>query len=64
MHCRNGCLTVVQIVCSALQELWRGEVQQISWKPRAFVLKNFMSTEECDYLVKKASLILPTFWHS
>ncbi|KAK9797418.1 hypothetical protein WJX73_008984 [Symbiochloris irregularis] len=36
------------------KELWRGEVLQISHKPRAFLLKHLLSDEECEYLVKKA----------
>jgi len=32
------------------QEQWRGEVQQVSWKPRAFLLKNFLSEAECDHI--------------
>lgn len=32
---------------------WGGVVEQISWKPRAFVLKNFLSHEECDHFVNK-----------
>eukprot|EP00884_Botryococcus_braunii_P010480 jgi/Botrbrau1/19433/Bobra.0338s0056.1 len=36
------------------KELWRGEVIEVSKKPRAFVFKNFLSSDECDYLVGKA----------
>ena len=35
------------------QELWRGEVKQLSWSPRAFLLKGFLSEQECDYLIGK-----------
>nr|2JIJ_A Chain A, PROLYL-4 HYDROXYLASE [Chlamydomonas reinhardtii]2JIJ_B Chain B, PROLYL-4 HYDROXYLASE [Chlamydomonas reinhardtii]2JIJ_C Chain C, PROLYL-4 HYDROXYLASE [Chlamydomonas reinhardtii] len=37
-----------------LKEEWRGEVVHLSWSPRAFLLKNFLSDEECDYIVEKA----------
>eukprot|EP00877_Chromochloris_zofingiensis_P001599 jgi/Chrzof1/1143/Cz01g42060.t1 len=33
------------------QEEWRGEVIQLSWSPRAYVFKKFMSDEECDHLI-------------
>lgn len=33
------------------QEEWRGEVVRLSWKPRAFLWKKFLSDEECDHLV-------------
>jgi prolyl 4-hydroxylase len=33
------------------QELWRGRVEQISWRPRAFLYHNFLSDEECDHLM-------------
>ncbi|GMH44394.1 hypothetical protein BSKO_12346 [Bryopsis sp. KO-2023] len=38
-----------------LKEEWRGEVIQISWAPRAFLLKNFLSMEECEYLKAQAT---------
>lgn len=31
--------------------MWRGEVKQISWSPRAFVFKGLLSDKECDYLI-------------
>ena len=37
-----------------LQEDWRGEILQLSWAPRSFVLKGFLSEEECDHLIKLA----------
>lgn len=33
---------------------WKGQIEQVSWKPRIFVLRNFLSEEECDHLVNKA----------
>eukprot|EP00775_Hariotina_reticulata_P002713 gene2713-3010_t len=33
-----------------LEEQWRGEVQQVSWRPRAFLLKSFLSAAECDHI--------------
>lgn len=41
------------------QELWRGEVIPVSWKPRAFIFKNFLNDTECDHIIAKASLS----WH-
>lgn len=32
------------------KELWRGKVEQVSWKPRAFLYHNFLSDEECEHL--------------
>ncbi|PNH09081.1 Prolyl 4-hydroxylase subunit alpha-1 [Tetrabaena socialis] len=37
-----------------LKEEWRGEVIHLSWSPRAFLLKGFLSDEECDHIVSKA----------
>lgn len=33
------------------KEVWRGRVEQISWKPRAFLYHDFLSEEECDHLM-------------
>eukprot|EP01026_Neomeris_dumetosa_P079404 TRINITY_DN86746_c0_g1_i4.p1 TRINITY_DN86746_c0_g1~~TRINITY_DN86746_c0_g1_i4.p1 ORF type:complete len:349 (-),score=30.08 TRINITY_DN86746_c0_g1_i4:213-1193(-) len=33
------------------KEQWRGEIIRLSWEPRAYLLKNFLSDEECEYLV-------------
>ncbi|GBF89340.1 prolyl 4-hydroxylase-like protein [Raphidocelis subcapitata] len=35
-----------------LQEEWRGEVVRLSWRPRAFLFKRFLSDEECDHLTR------------
>lgn len=35
-------------------ELWRGEVIPVSWKPRAFLFKNFLNDTECDHIIGKA----------
>lgn len=37
-----------------LKEEWRGEVIHLSWSPRAFLLKGFLSDEECDHLIDTA----------
>ena len=34
---------------------WTGAVEQLSWKPRIFRYKAFLSDEECDHLIKKGS---------
>eukprot|EP00884_Botryococcus_braunii_P003573 jgi/Botrbrau1/13216/Bobra.9_1s0007.1 len=36
------------------KEAWRGEVIEVSWKPRAFLFKNFLTWDECEYLIRKA----------
>ena len=38
------------------QEEWRGVVEQISWEPRAFLFKKFLSDDECDHLVNHVRL--------
>lgn len=37
-----------------LQEDWRGEIHQLSWKPRAFLLKGFLTEDECDHIIALA----------
>lgn len=32
-------------------EEWRGEVVHLSWRPRAFLYKRFLSDAECDHLI-------------
>ena len=37
-------------------------MQQLSWSPRSFLLKGFLTDEECEYMIKKArccALTLP-----
>ena len=34
-----------------MQEEWRGEVVHLSWSPRSFLLKGFLSDEEADHLI-------------
>lgn len=38
------------------QEEWRGEIEQLSWKPRAFLVKGFLSDEECEHIKTMVSL--------
>ena len=40
---------------ACMQETWRGEVQQLSWSPRAFLAKGFLSDEECEHIIKIVS---------
>lgn len=35
----------------AVEEEWRGEVIRLSWKPRAFLLKGFLTPDECRHLI-------------
>ena len=36
-----------------LQDKWTGEVVELSWQPRAFLFKKFMTDEECDHIIAK-----------
>lgn len=36
------------------EEEWRGEVIHLSWRPRAFLYRGFLSGEECDHLIDVA----------
>ena len=40
-----------------LQEEWRGEVEQVSWSPRAYIFKKFLSDAECDHLINNVRTI-------
>lgn len=49
-----------------MQDKWRGEVVELSWEPRAFLFKKFMTDEECDSVIKmvsycQAPLLRPLF---
>lgn len=35
-----------------LKEEWRGEVIQLAWEPRAYLLRGFLEDEECEHLKK------------
>lgn len=35
-----------------LHEEWRGEITQLSWAPRAYLIKGFLTDEECEHLIK------------
>eukprot|EP00884_Botryococcus_braunii_P010199 jgi/Botrbrau1/19180/Bobra.0077s0088.2 len=34
--------------------VWTGSVEVVSWSPRAFLYKNFLTEEECDYIIDHA----------
>ena len=38
----------------AALDAWSGEKRLLSWSPRAFLMKRFLSDDECDYLIEKA----------
>ena len=42
--------------CLALQDFWEGEVVEVSWKPRVFLFKGFLSEEECDHMIDIVSV--------
>ncbi len=46
-------------VCCCTQEEWRGEVIEVSWSPRAFLLKGFLKEAECEHLISK---VCNTVW--
>ena len=35
---------------AAPQEVWRGRVEQVSWRPRVFSLPAFLTDAECEHL--------------
>ena len=43
-----------------MQEEWRGEVIDISWSPRAFLFKGFLTEEETNHLIEKVLHHAPT----
>jgi hypothetical protein len=47
---------MLQRLCCVRQEEWRGEIEQLSWKPRAFLVKGFLSEEECNHIKDMVSL--------
>lgn len=38
-----------------MQPTWRGEIVQLSWSPRAYLLKGFLSDAEADHIIEHAS---------
>jgi hypothetical protein len=44
----------ILLIC-VLQVEWRGEILQLSWSPRAYHLKGFLSDEECEHIKKIVS---------
>lgn len=42
----KSCLCVLLL----LQLEWSGRVIPVSWSPRAFLFKDFLTDEECDHL--------------
>lgn len=42
------------VLCAHAQEEWRGEVIEVSWSPRAFLFKGFLSELETSHLIEKA----------
>ena len=49
-------MVILLMGCLYVQEEWRGEVVEVSWVPRAFLLKNFLSDKECQHFINKVSL--------
>lgn len=41
--------------CCSVQDHWVGEVIELSWEPRAFLFKKFMTDEECDHVIAKVT---------
>lgn len=40
---------------SSFLDAWQGEKRLLSWSPRAFLVKDFLTDDECDYLIEKAA---------
>lgn len=40
-----------------MQEEWHGEVIHLSWRPRAFLYKRFLTDEECDHVRNKVCAV-------
>jgi prolyl 4-hydroxylase len=38
-----------------MQPEWHGEIVQLSWSPRAYLLKGFLSDEEVDHIITTAT---------
>lgn len=51
----NGKGTGSSSSSSSFLDTWRGEKRLLSWSPRAFLVKDFLTDDECDYLIEKAS---------
>lgn len=49
LSCRCWCCSHKE--CLTLQDFWEGEVVEVSWKPRVFLFKGFLSEEECDHMI-------------
>eukprot|EP00775_Hariotina_reticulata_P002059 gene2059-2379_t len=39
------------VMVDAAQPEWTGEIEQLSWKPRAYLMRHFLSEAECDHIV-------------
>ena len=42
--------------CHPLQDFWEGEVVEVSWRPRVFLFKGFLSEEECNHMIDIVSV--------
>ena len=49
----EGISELAQNACTS-QEEWRGEIVQLSWQPRSYQLKGFLTDKECERLIKLA----------
>ena len=45
------CLNIIM-----LQDKWIGEVVELSWQPRAFLFKKFLTDEECEHIINKVCI--------
>lgn len=45
-----GCEVLLPAL-AMLQPEWTGEIEQLSWKPRAYLMRHFLSDAECDHIV-------------
>lgn len=50
-HLPHAPLEPLHLTVAYPQEEWRGEIEQLSWKPRAFLVKGFLSEAEADHII-------------
>ena len=50
-HTSCSCWKCSHKDCLTLQDFWEGEVVEVSWKPRVFLFKGFLSEEECSHMI-------------
>lgn len=49
------CVILSTALCTLAEEAKRPWIEQVSWKPRAYLYHNFLSEEEADHIVELAT---------